>query len=115
LSICPRLLWSPPVAPVGEKLADGGLLVLETPNPESVVAGSVNFYRDLTHVRPIHPDMLAFLCESAGFASVETRRLSPVPDDERLSVTGNARLDEIVSTLNELIYGYQDYAVVARS
>jgi hypothetical protein len=102
------------VALAGEKLADGGVLALETPDPESLVAGSVNFHRDLTHVRPIHPDTLAFLCESAGFASVETRRLSPVPDDERLPATGNARLDEIVSRLNELIYGYQDYAVVAR-
>jgi SAM-dependent methyltransferase len=97
-----------------EKLADGGTLILETPNPESVVAGSVNFHRDLTHVRPIHPDTLAFLAESAGFSKVEIRRLSPVPDEERLPSPSDQPLNEIVQQLNDLLYGYQDYAVVAR-
>ena len=96
-----------------EKLADGGILIVETPNPESLVAGSINFHRDLTHVRPIHPDTLAFLCESAGF-NVEVRRLSPVPEDDRLRGTGDGRLDGIVEQLNDLLYGYQDYAVVGR-
>jgi SAM-dependent methyltransferase len=103
------------VSLAAEKLADGGILILETPNPESVVAGSVNFHRDLTHVRPIHPDTLAFLCESAGFSAVEVQRLSPVPEDEQLSAyAGDERLTEIVQRLNELLYGYQDYAVIAR-
>ena len=102
------------VALAGEKLREGGILILETPNPESVVAGSINFHRDLTHVRPIHPDTLAFLCESAGFSDVETRRLSPVPDEERLPLPGERGLDEIVEQLNALLYGFQDYAIVAR-
>jgi O-antigen chain-terminating methyltransferase len=102
------------VSLAAEKLADGGLLILETPNPESLVAGSVNFHRDLTHVRPIHPDTLEFLCESAGFSDVEVRRLSPVPDDERLPAPASEPLAGIVGKLNELLYGYQDYAVVAR-
>ena len=102
------------VALAGEKLADDGILVLETPNPESVVAGSINFHRDLTHVRPIHPDTLAFLCESAGFSDVEIHRLSPVPAKERLPLPGDGGLDEIVEQLNALLYGFQDYAIVAR-
>jgi SAM-dependent methyltransferase len=102
------------VALAAEKLADGGILILETPNPESLVAGSINFHRDLTHVRPIHPDTLAFLCESAGFSDVEIRRLSPVPEDERLPPPADGDLVEIVEQLNDLLYGYQDYAVVAR-
>jgi SAM-dependent methyltransferase len=102
------------VSLAAEKLTGEGLLIVETPNPESLVAGSVNFHRDLTHVRPIHPDTLAFLCESAGFSDVEIRRLSPVPDDERLPTPSAEPLAEIVGRLNELLYGYQDYAVVAR-
>jgi SAM-dependent methyltransferase len=102
------------VSLAAEKLPEGGILVFETPNPESLVAGSVNFHRDLTHVRPIHPDTLSFLCESAGFSHVEIRRLSPVPEDERLPKTGDEKIDEIVGQLNELLYGYQDYAVLAR-
>lgn len=101
-----------------EALAPGGVLIMETPNPESLVAGSVNFHRDLTHRRPIHPDTLAFLCESAGFTDVEIRRLSPVPDADRLPVpTGTGPdaedLRAVVSRLNDLVYGFQDYAVVA--
>jgi SAM-dependent methyltransferase len=102
------------VALAGEKLAEGGTLILETPNPESLVAGSINFHRDLTHRRPIHPDTLVFLCDSAGFSSVEVRRLSPVSEDERLPVPKDGELEEIVTQLNDLLYGYQDYAVVAR-
>jgi SAM-dependent methyltransferase len=97
-----------------DKLAQGGVLILETPNPESLVAGSVNFHRDLTHLRPIHPDTLAFLCDSAGFSQVEIRRLSRVPDKERLPETGAENIDAVVRQLNELLYGYQDYAIVAR-
>jgi SAM-dependent methyltransferase len=102
------------VALAADKLAEGGVLIMETPNPESVVAGSVNFHRDLTHMRPIHPDTLAFLCESGGFSQVEIRRLSPVPDGELLPKTGDEKIDEVVVQLNELLYGFQDYAVVAR-
>jgi O-antigen chain-terminating methyltransferase len=101
------------VSLAAEKLPEGGILILETPNPESLVAGSVNFHRDLTHVRPIHPDTLSFLCESAGFSQVEIRRLSPVPDDGLLPKTGDAKIDEVVDQLNGLLYGFQDYAVVA--
>ncbi|MBX9718542.1 MAG: hypothetical protein K2X36_06820, partial [Microbacteriaceae bacterium] len=71
------------------------------------------------HVRPVHPDTLAFLCESAGFSSAEIRRLSPVPDSERLvAPTGEDVLSEqvrgVVDRLNDLLYGFQDYAVIAR-
>jgi O-antigen chain-terminating methyltransferase len=102
------------VALASDKLTEDGVLVLETPNPESLVAGSINFHRDLKHVRPIHPDTLAFLCESAGFSGVDIRRASPVPENELLPTTGDEKIDDIVAQLNELLYGYQDYAVVAR-
>lgn len=102
-----------------DALAPGGVLIMETPNPESLVAGSVNFHRDLTHRRPIHPDTLAFLCESAGFSEVEVRRMSPVPDADRLpappeDAPGADYLRGVVDRLNSLVYGFQDYAVVAR-
>jgi SAM-dependent methyltransferase len=102
-----------------ETLPEGGLLVLETPNPESLIAGSINFHRDPTHLRPVHPDTLAFICESTGFSAVEIRRLSPFPEAERLPLRGEDdpladHLDRVVGRLNDLLYGFQDYAVVAR-
>ena len=103
------------VALAADRLKDGGVLILETPNPESLVAGSVNFHRDLTHVRPIHPDTLAFLCENAGLVDVEILRLSPVPEDELLpKPAGDDPLAPVVERLNALLYGFQDYSVVAR-
>lgn len=103
-----------------ERLPDDGVLIMETPNPESLLAGSVNFHRDPTHVRPVHPDTLAFLAENAGFRNVEVRRLSPVPDAQQLPLTSGGddplsrHLDDVVTALNRLIFGYQDYAVIAR-
>jgi SAM-dependent methyltransferase len=103
------------VAAAVEKLAEDGILILETPNPESLLAGSINFHRDPTHVRPVHPETLAFLCESAGFREVEIRRLAPVPEEARLPQgSDDEYMREVVERLDELIYGYQDYALVAR-
>lgn len=102
-----------------EALAEGGVLILETPNPESLLAGSVNFHRDITHRRPIHPDTLAFLCESAGFREVEVLRLSPFQEGEVLPPPPGdgpeaAHLAAVVDRLNAIVFGFQDYAVVAR-
>ena len=108
------------VAAAADRLAGDGILVLETPNPESLLAGSINFHRDPTHVRPVHPETLAFLCESAGFRDVEIRRLAPVPADVRLPQRTadedppSEHMSVVVDQLNELIYGYQDYALIAR-
>jgi SAM-dependent methyltransferase len=108
------------ITAAAEKLAADGIVILETPNPESLLAGSINFHRDPTHVRPVHPDTLSFLCESAGFSEVEIRRLAPVPADVRLpkhlpdESPLSQHVGEIVEQLDQLIYGYQDYALIAR-
>ncbi|HEY8023244.1 MAG TPA: class I SAM-dependent methyltransferase [Burkholderiaceae bacterium] len=48
-------------------LKPGGLLILETPNPENLVVGSSLFYQDPTHLRPLPPELLRFAVEHAGF------------------------------------------------
>ncbi|WP_021026194.1 bifunctional 2-polyprenyl-6-hydroxyphenol methylase/3-demethylubiquinol 3-O-methyltransferase UbiG [Comamonas sp. B-9] len=60
-------------------LKPGGLLILETPNPENLVVGSCNFYMDPTHQRPIPPLLLSFLAEHQNFARVGTLRLQESP------------------------------------
>lgn len=102
-------------------LSKGGTLVVETPNPESLLAGSINFHRDPTHRRPVHPDTLAFLCESAGFEDVEIKRLAMVPASALLPEPPSAAdealvayVNTVVQQLNSVLYGYQDYAVIAR-
>jgi O-antigen chain-terminating methyltransferase len=104
-------------------VAPGGVVVVETPNPKSLIAGAVNFPCDPTHLRPVFPETLAFMLEQAGFADVEIEYLSPVPAERRAEpVTGEPRaLEDVVRQINrsiarldDLVFGDMDYAVVAR-
>ena len=86
-------------------LKPAGLLILETPNPENIVVGTVNFYLDPTHQRPIPPLLLSFLPEYYGFARVKVIRLQ-----EDKSLAGKAR-----TSLRDVLGGVSpDYAVVAQ-
>lgn len=48
-------------------LLPGGLLILETPNPENLDVGLWAFYMDPTHRHPIPAPLLNFMGEEAGF------------------------------------------------
>jgi SAM-dependent methyltransferase len=103
-------------------LRSGGLLLLETVNPRSVVGFLEVFNRDLTHERPLHPDTLRFLAAAAGFGDVRIELRSPVePQDklqaiptEGLPATAAQALNENVERLNALVYGPREYALMAR-
>jgi SAM-dependent methyltransferase len=83
-------------------LRPGGLLILETPNPENLVVGSSAFHMDPTHVRPLPPALLSFLAEFAGFAQVATLRLH-----EGLSADAPVALIDVLAGVSP------DYAIVA--
>jgi len=55
-------------------LMPGGLLILETPNPENLVVGGCTFWYDPTHIRPLPPAMMGFYVKQAGFEPVRTAR-----------------------------------------
>lgn len=86
-------------------LLPGGLLILETPNPENLVIGTSAFYLDPTHQKPLPPQLLAFLPEYAGFKRSKVVRLQEAPD-----LAGVTHL----SLLNVLNGVSPDYAVVAQ-
>lgn len=86
-------------------LQPGGLLILETPNPENLVVGTANFYLDPTHQRPIPHPLLTFLADYYGFARVKLLRLQEAPE-----VCNNAT----PSLLNVLNGVSPDYAVIAQ-
>jgi SAM-dependent methyltransferase len=50
------------------RLREGGLFIAETPNPESFEALKT-FHVDLTHHRPIYPQVLLYMCLREGFRS----------------------------------------------
>jgi SAM-dependent methyltransferase len=89
-------------------IAPGGVLLLETVNTDSLSVLRT-FYLDPTHVRPVPAEALRFLAEAVGFADVVLERRSPLPEAERLEEqSDNDR------KLNALLFGPQDYALVAR-
>ncbi len=111
-----RLAW--------RALRPGGLLVLETPNPLSVVVAARNFWLDPSHRRPVHPEALEMLLQLVGFDPVERLELRPFPEVERLpeldldSLPADQRpladsINRLRDRLDDLLFGYQDYALVA--
>jgi O-antigen chain-terminating methyltransferase len=88
-------------------LAPGGALILETPNPESVLVGSHTFYHDYTHSQPITPTSLQFLLGYQGFVSLTILRLNPYPSSDRVQVEGL-----LAERLNGHLYGPQDFSVI---
>jgi len=86
------------------KLRTGGLLAIETPNPECLAIFATHFYIDPTHRHPIPPKLASFYLEEAGFGLIEIERLSPAME----SMPSIAGLPEAFR--NEF-FGSLDYAV----
>ena len=106
------------------RLAKGGRMILETLNPASVGVLIKSYFRDIDHKQPVHPEYLKLLTTLAGFEKVELQYLSPFEEKERLpnlptakklGVTDQAReeLQQRFDQLNELLYGMQDYYILA--
>jgi O-antigen chain-terminating methyltransferase len=89
-------------------IAPGGVLVVETVNTDSLSAMNA-FYLDPTHVRPVPPEALRFLCDAAGFRELRVEYRSPLPASERLQ-----ERSENDARLNGILFGPQDYAVIGR-
>ncbi|WP_346268396.1 methyltransferase domain-containing protein [Burkholderia vietnamiensis] len=87
-------------------LKPGGLLILETPNPENIAVATCNFYIDPSHQKPVPPLLLSFVAEHAGFDRVKVVRLQEPAD---LKDPGTA-----IHFLNVLGGVSPDYAVVAQ-
>ncbi|WP_428386833.1 methyltransferase domain-containing protein [Methanomethylovorans sp.] len=108
-----------------QKMKYGFYLIAETVNPLSF-SSFANFYIDLTHIKPVHPETLRFLLESTGFREVKAVFSSPMPETMRLQklVTNEGSTDaeryqaEIfnrnIEMLNATLYGEQDYAMIGK-
>jgi len=108
-----------------QKMKFGYYIVIETVNPLSFVS-FVNFYIDMTHKRPVHPETLQYLLSAAGFRECEKKFFSPVSDEDRLKqIGGTSDMNETerknidvynhnVVMLNTVLFGAQDYAVVGK-
>jgi O-antigen chain-terminating methyltransferase len=90
-----------------QSLARGGVIAIETPNPECLAIFATHFYLDPTHTRPVPSSLLVFYLEEAGFGSIEVIKRFPA-EDSMPAIAGLPRefLDQF--------FGCLDYAVVAR-
>lgn len=86
-------------------LKPGGLLILETPNPENIIVGTNNFYLDPTHQRPLPMQLLSFLAEYSGFARTKILRLQESQDLQGIQ---NVALSHVINGVSP------DYAMVAQ-
>ncbi len=102
------------------RIRPGGIFVAETPNPASLIVLGNSYILDPTHVWPLHPSLLTFLCERAGFRDVrlefhapaEDYQLPPIdagPDGPPWVDDLNRRLEQ----LNQVLFGPQEYAAIA--
>jgi SAM-dependent methyltransferase len=110
------------------KLRPGSVLVLETINAACWLAFFESYIRDLSHVRPLHPETLQYVVRASGFHDVTVEYRSPVAESARLQTSprppeaaGMALVDAVETfnenflKLNARLFTFMDYAVVART
>jgi SAM-dependent methyltransferase len=105
-----------------DALRPGAPIVLETINPACWFAFFESYIRDITHVRPLHPDTLKFLLIATGFQRIAIRYSAPYPERDKLQPLAASELlgDSIetlnanVQKINSLLFTHLDYAAIGR-
>jgi 2-polyprenyl-3-methyl-5-hydroxy-6-metoxy-1,4-benzoquinol methylase len=88
-------------------LAPGGVIAIETPNPECLAIFATHFYLDPTHTRPVPHPLLIFYLEEFGVGNIEVRRLSPAKETM-------PSLNSLPEDFRDAFFGALDYAVIGR-
>ena len=86
-------------------LRPGGLLIMETPNPENLTMAASRFYLDPTHTRPIPPGLLSFVPRYYGFSKSIVFRLQ---ESAALRQESSPALLDVLEGVSP------DYAVIAQ-
>lgn len=99
-----------------EKLPEGGCIVIETPNPTSLAIYTNAFYIDPSHMKPVHPLTMKYFLEKAGFRKIDvvyTENSRPPFEIPELNIEGADDFNNAMKNVSGLLYGSQDYAVIA--
>jgi 2-polyprenyl-3-methyl-5-hydroxy-6-metoxy-1,4-benzoquinol methylase len=89
------------------RLSAGGVIAIETPNPECLAIFATHFYLDPTHTRPVPHPLLIFYLEEFGVGNIELHRLSPAKES-------TPALDSLAEDFRDAFFGALDYAVIGR-
>jgi O-antigen chain-terminating methyltransferase len=97
-------------------LRPGGLLIIETPNAESLAVTGTEFWRDPTHLAPRHPAALTLLSREYGFAIEDIRPVHPFPEAARFltSEDDTPSLRRLIEALNDRFFAGQDLRLIVR-
>lgn len=107
------------VREVHRVLAPGGVVILETPNPENVAVGTTSFYIDPDHERPVPGPLLEFHARQAGFAQPFVARVNrecldaPLPQVS-FDVPGAPQINAAIYAVNGLLFAAPDQALLAQ-
>lgn len=101
-----------------EKLSEGGCIIIETPNPTSLSIYTNAFYIDPSHVKPVHPLTMKYYLEKAGFKKIEiifTESSKPQTEIPALKTDAEniEEFNEALKKVSDIIFGSQDYAIIA--
>lgn len=97
-------------------LRDGGLLMIETPNAESLLVSASEFWRDPTHLAPRHPAALVLLAREHGFVIDDAQAVHPFPEGTRIAILESdpPELQRVIHAINERLFAPQDLRLIAR-
>jgi len=102
-----------------KNLQEGSPLILETINPMALVTQTMAYTLDLTHRQYVHPFTIEMLLKEHGFKKVEFIYSSPVDieapvlKDSDMDSKELEKYNEKIRRMHEMLFGYQDYAVIA--
>ena len=94
-----------------KKLKSGAKIVLETLNPQCLMIYAESLYLDPSHTKPVHPYVVKFIAECEGFT--ENHLVYMTPSDEAMKLKLDNSDNESIKTINNLIFGNREYALIA--
>lgn len=96
-------------------IAPGGFVLFETPDCRNVLVGATAFWLDPTHLKPVHPDLLAFAFERTGLVDVEILGLHPSRDEldhaTLDSLADDPARNGVLTTVAAAVFAPRDVAV----
>ena len=103
-----------------KKLQKNSYLVIETPNPTNLAMYINCFYVDPSHIKPVHPKTLEYFLRKAGFQDIEVIFTNQSKVNYRLPLLSGENINNLsdfndgLNFLSDIIFGSQDYAIVAK-
>lgn len=102
------------------KMQEGAYIIIETPNPASLSMFTHAFYIDPSHNKPVHPYTLQYVFNITGFKDVHvvytdvSKLPEGLPELKGENIENMEEFNAAIRQLNDVIYGSQDYALIAR-